>query len=359
MSLQKTNFADVLDGIRVVDLSFGFAGAFCGHALAQLGASVVAVRKDGQGFSGSDLARLDLLDGGKEKVELECYAEANFDRLSALCEDADLIIEDRPHDGWPLGYPLASRLVGVRPSLTSLCISPFGLSGPHANYVAEPLTSYHSGGHARQIPYDAIWAEYENRPPVQAGGYWGESQCGLLAAIAALSVVTGNGDWRGHIVDCSKQEALIQMHWTELVRYPNNGQATDRLRPNITFVGGVLPAEDGYVQIVALEQHQWEGLVKLFGDPPWMSAPDYSSQKMRVQRWKDVAARLAVETRKRTKQDLFVEGQGMGVPIAPILSVAELRASDSLHQRGVLAAGGLAENGSPRWDGAVLVKQDE
>ena len=358
MSLQKTGFDGVLDGVRIIDLSRGFAGAFCGHALAQLGASVLAVRPPDSGLSGQDLERLQALDSSKTIELLDCYNPKNFDRVSAMCEGAALIIEERPGQGWPMGQPLAAQLMTEKSSLTAICISPFGLCGPHANFVAEPLTTYHSAGHAQQIPCDPLWPEYKTRSPLQAGAYWGESQSGLIAAVAALAIVTGNGCWKGHIIDCSKQEALLQMHWTELVRYPNSGKVIDRLEPNTTFIGGILPAADGYVQIVALEQHQWEGLVKLLNQPPWMMSADYSTQSMRVARWTEVSELLAAETEKRAKQDLYVEGQALGVPIAPIMSMAELKCDMGLRERGVFGPANTVRGSVPRWDGSVFINDE-
>lgn len=356
MSLQSTNFARVLQGLRIVDLSRGFAGAFCGHALAQLGASVLAVRANDPDLSGEERERMGALDCAKTTEHFDCYAPENFDRLSTLCSGAALVIEDRPARGWPGDQPLAARLMAVEPSITAICISPFGLSGPHADFAAEPLNTYHSAGHAQQIPCDPLWQDYKTRAPLQAGGYWGESQAGLIAAVAALATVTGNGNWKGHIIDCSKQEALLQMHWTELVKYPNDGKLVDRLQPNITFLGGVLPASDGFVQIVALEQHQWEGLVKLLGEPQWMSTADYSNQKSRVKRWEEVSEKLAEETIKHPKQTLFVEGQALGVPIAPIMSIAELKSDAGITRRGVLGNKEASDSSAPRWDNSVFTR---
>tara|TARA_B100001059_G_scaffold91738_1_gene90636 strand:- start:11962 stop:13041 length:1080 start_codon:yes stop_codon:yes gene_type:complete len=352
--LQSTDFSRVLEELRIVDLSRGFAGAFCGHALAQLGARVHAVRNIDADLSSEERQRMLALDHHKAVESFDCYDPENLDRVAELCHGAAMIIEERPCAGWPTQQPIAAHVLAAEPDLTAICISPFGLYGPHASYAAAPLNTYHSAGHAQQIPCDSLWPEYKTRAPMQAGGYWGESQAGLLAAVAALAVVTGNGSWKGHIIDCSKQEALLQMHWTELVKYPNSGRLVDRLEPSITFVGGVLPSSDGFVQIVALEQHQWEGLVKLLGEPEWMASEDYTSQKKRVAQWEKVTGLLAQETVKHTRQTLFVEGQALGVPIAPIMSIAELKVDKALSRRGVFGNVGEENPLGPRWDNSVF-----
>ena len=359
MPLQSTNFAGVLEELSIVDLSRGFAGAFCGHALAQLGAKVQAVRSVDTDLYSEEKERMVALDRCKAVESFDCYDPENLERVAELCRGAAMVIEERPYGGWPAHQPIAAKILAAEPDLTAICISPFGLSGPHAHYAAAPLNTYHSAGHAQQIPCDSLWPEYKTRPPVQAGGYWGESQAGLLAAVAALAIVTGNGNWKGHIIDCSKQEALLQMHWTELVKYPNSGRLIDRLEPSITFVGGVLPSSDGFVQVVALEQHQWEGLVKLLGEPEWMTSEDYESQKMRVAQWEKVTKLLAQETAKHTRQMLFTEGQALGVPIAPIMSIAELKVDKELSRRGVFDNASELSPSAPRWDNSVYSYEGE
>ena len=355
MEMKKKKLTGVLSGLRVVDLSAGLAGAFCGHALAQIGASVLALRPNPTGgCSNPDFEHMQVLDSIKNIEKLDYYDPKYFDTLAGFCDGAQLIIEERPSQGWPLGEPISGRIMGKNSSLTALCISPNGLTGPRANYAAEPLNIYHSAGHAQQIPCDPLWPEYKTRPPLQAGGFWGESQSGLIASIVAIAVLTGNGDWKGNIIDCSKQEALLQMHWTELVRYPNSGKIVDRLEPTITFVGGIQPARDGYVQIVCLEQHQWESLVKLLGEPDWMLSPDLATQAMRVSRWEEVADLLSKETRKYAKEYLFREGQALKVPIAPILTIADIKNDEDLVRRGLFSRGDEVEGGLPRWDGSVF-----
>ena len=355
MEMKKKKLTGVLSGLRVVDLSAGLAGAFCGHALAQIGASVLALRPNPTGgCSNPDVEHMQVLDSIKNIEKLDYYDPKYFDTLAGFCDGAQLIIEERPSQGWPLGEPISGRIMGKNSSLTALCISPNGLTGPRANYAAEPLNIYHSAGHAQQIPCDPLWPEYKTRPPLQAGGFWGESQSGLIASIVAIAVLTGNGDWKGNIIDCSKQEALLQMHWTELVRYPNSGKIVDRLEPTITFVGGIQPASDGYVQIVCLEQHQWESLVKLLGEPDWMLSPDLATQAMRVSRWEEVADLLSKETRKYAKEYLFREGQALKVPIAPILTIADIKNDEDLVRRGLFSRGDEVEGGLPRWDGSVF-----
>ncbi|MBI2527896.1 MAG: CoA transferase [Candidatus Rokubacteria bacterium] len=320
----------VLDGVRAVECAWGVAAAFCGHALAELGADVVSIR--GADAPSGEVSALGAL---KRHVRADLRTPEGVRDVERLVARADVFIEERAPLGWPAGDPLGPRLAACQPALLSVCLSPFGLTGPRAEASAYPLNVYHASGYAQQIPRDALWPEYLVRPPVQAGGRWGEAQAGLLAAVATVACLIRADGPAGGVIDCSKQDALVSMNWTEIVRYLNEGRTVTRLEPWVTFVGGVLPASDGYVQITIMEDHQWRSAMELLGDPEWARAPELSTQPGRLGAWQDVAKRLANETRRHSRTDLYRRGQALGLPIAPVFTLGDVLADESLERRGV------------------------
>ena len=52
-----------------------------------------------------------------------------------------------------------------------------------------------------------------------------------------------------------------------------DGQVEHRAERSFRF-GGVIECADGYVELLTLEQRQWDGLVKLMGDPEWAQDPE-------------------------------------------------------------------------------------
>lgn len=345
----KRNFSDILADRKVVDLSRGLSGAFCSFALGQLGAKVIAVRDPDYEASNIYAEERARIDGGKTIVELDCYSPEAFGELKVLAAGADLIIEERLLEDWPLGRPLSLDLIALDPHLSVLILSPFGLGGPRGHQVGSALSVYHSAGHAMQIPFDPLWQDYRSRPPLAAGGNWGDSQAGLLAAVGAMSLFAGGDAWRGQLIDCSKQEALIHMHWTEMVRFPNDRTKHSRLSPNVTYIGGIFKVSDGYVQIVVLEDHQWEALGELLSRPEWMADLRWKDKSTRLEHHGQLVASLAEQVANAEREDLFLRGQSLGVPVAPILSLEDLLTSDRLAKRGTF--GGLTA--PPRWDSAV------
>lgn len=340
----------VLLNKRVVEMSGGLAGQHCGYTFAGLGASVVTVRSTQSGGPGGEASPLDLK---KTVVAVNPETPEGFEALVQLCAHCDLFVEDRPPLGWPAGGPLSIRLLERNPRLLAVCLSPFGMTGPYSDYAAYPLNSYHSGGNAQQIPCDFLRPEDRNRPPLQAGGQWGEAQAGTLAAAAALACLLNRDRYAGTVIDCSKQEALISVNWTEIARYPNEGRSPSRLAPLATIVGGLLPTRDGYVQIAVREDHQWKALAQLLEHPEWAEDPLLSSRVARTSHGPDISHLLAAETVKFPTQHLHLRGRSLGIPIAAVLSPAQLLADPDLAARGVweeIDATGLK---LPRWDRSV------
>ena len=98
---------------------------------------------------------------------------------------------------------------------------------------------------------------------------------GFQAAYNALTAVLGALYFRdmggeGQYIDVSEQEAMAFILNGAFPVY--NGEkrihGKDVAIP-ASVPSGALPCRDGYVLISAIEHHQWEGLVKMLGDPEW------------------------------------------------------------------------------------------
>ena len=90
----------------------------------------------------------------------------------------------------------------------------------------------------------------------------------LTAALGALYFRDMGGE--GQHVDVSEQEAMAFILNGAFPVY--NGEhrihGKDVAVP-ASVPSGVLPCRDGYVLISAIEHHQWEGMVKMLGEPEW------------------------------------------------------------------------------------------
>ena len=119
----------VLDGIRVLDLSWGISGPVAGMLLADHGASVTKiVRPDGEPLPG--VSGYPVWNRGKRSAVLDLTSTVDKQRLIALAGQADVLIESfepGTADRLGIGYDTLRR---VNPGLIYCDITGYGPDGP-------------------------------------------------------------------------------------------------------------------------------------------------------------------------------------------------------------------------------------
>ena len=92
----------------------------------------------------------------------------------------------------------------------------------------------------------------------------------------------------------------------------------------------MLPARDGYVELLTLEPRQWESLSRWLGNPDWAASEKFLEP---AKYGPEINAGLRQWSAEHTKEWLYHEGQSHGVPIAPYYSPAEVSQSPQQRER--------------------------
>ena len=221
--------AGALAGLRVLELAENVAAPYCAKLLADLGADVIKIERPGgdpsrrRGPFPDDQPHPErsalflYLNTSKRSKVLDLEIEADRARFQALVDDADILIEDRAPgelEGLGLGFGVLSKR---NPGLIVCSLTPFGQSGPNRLFKSEHLNLYHGGGHSSPFA-----APKGNRAPSRAGGYLGEYDSGLTAAVGTLGAVYAReNDGHGQHLDVSKQEAMMCLERVTIGRFAN------------------------------------------------------------------------------------------------------------------------------------------
>lgn len=196
-----------LAGLRVVELS-GELGRFAGKILAESGASVARIGRAsaGPGMVDPVLAeRGGLLDwwleGGKLDVDADLDTETGRATYRRLAERADLVIDTlAPGRLADLGLDHAD-LAGANPRLVQVSLTPFGRTGPRADWQTSDLVT---GAMSGVLSISGT--------PEQAIGAWGRQNLtfgSLMACICGLAGVhAARATGRGALVDLSLHEVM-------------------------------------------------------------------------------------------------------------------------------------------------------
>lgn len=342
--------AQALAGIRVLDLT-GSSTQYCGKLFADLGARVSLVEPPGGSQArrvGPFLDDTPHLEGslsfayhnaGKKSVALDLGRPAGQDIFRQMVAQADLVIESHKPgtmERWGLGH---DSLRQINPRLVVTSITPFGQTGPYADYESEDIVALALGG----LLY---LGGYPDEAPMAA---WGEqahlaaAQFGAVASMMGLLQAEASG--RGQHVDVSTQEAVVLALENAVQFFDLEGTVRKRHAGMQRQAGmGVFPCSDGEVYFMAggvASNKFWKGSVQWLIDE---GAP--GAEQLNDARWLDAKFLATAEakqifasvfepfSRTRTKAQLYADGQARRLPICPISTPADLLDSRQLAWRG-------------------------
>jgi CoA:oxalate CoA-transferase len=334
-----------LEGMKIVEYCNMVSGPYCSKLLADMGADVLKVEPP---LTGDDSRKRGPFPGDvphQEKSGLFLYLNSNKMGLTLdlkkpegkeifkkLIEKTDVLILDRPPgemEELELDY---ETLRAVNPGLIMISITPYGRSGPFKDYKAFQLNTVHASGQGYMLP---IPAEDMDRPPVKVGGNSSGFDVGLVAVVAVTAayywkILTG----KGQFIEMSKQEALMSMQRVESVTFANDQVVLTRGGDKVRRMpGGIMPCKDGYIVVVTPEEHQWNSLVKLIGDPQWAKEDWCRGPISRSENAEIINERIIEWTMNHSKEEIFRRGQALSCPIAPVNTAADIYHSEQFKAR--------------------------
>ena len=149
-----------------------------------------------------------------------------------------------------------------------MSVLPFGASGPKADWDGEEVNLLHAGGEGFLLPNGLSYELFPDRPPLKIYGHFSEYQGGSMAAFAALSAWWAVPECRRPV---RRRVGAGRGALGRCVR-ACSGSATARsstaARGDFRY-GGVFEAQGGFVELLTLEDRQWNALVELLGRPAW------------------------------------------------------------------------------------------
>lgn len=353
-----------LDGLRVLEVAEMVGGPHASKLLADLGAEVIKVEPPGGDRARSvgpfpadgegDRERSGLflgLNTNKRSIVLDLESTEGRERLAGLVADADLVIHDlTPTRAAVVGLD-ADVLLGQRPELVVLSITPYGSTGPHAEWAGTELTVVHGGGWGYLIPGDD---PDPTAPPLTVPGWAGTSQASMAGAVAALGALhKARATGVGEFIDMSIMGQVSAMLEASFIAWSYMGNVSTRSEGRLLTPWRILPCADGLIFLVTVEQDQWERLVEMMGNPEWVSMGIFDTQPDRALNQDVLNLYLEEWTRQHTVEELWHEGQGRRICFAPVFTMADLEGQPHLHERGFFhrvehpVAGGLTHLGPP------------
>ena len=321
-----------LHGVRVIDLSMGWAGPLAARHLVDMGAEVIKVESCERfdwwrGWEATEewialnaaeqSAAFNTVNRNKLDVTLDLTSPDGSALLKRLVAIADVVVENYSSGVLPkLGLDYAA-LKAVNPQLVMLSMPAFGGSGPWSRYRAYGSTVEHASG----LPH--LSGEPDG-PPTMIHVAYGDAVGGLNGAAALLTALrhrrrTGEGQY----LDLSQSEGLFPLGIHGILHRSVTGRAPVRTgnRSAACAPHGVYPAsgDDQWVVIQVLTEAQWRALTKAV-----VELRSFGDIDDRMARRDELDRALSAWTRARPAREIMSQLQTAGVPAAAVYSAADL-----------------------------------
>ncbi len=344
--------AAALGGLKVVEIASD-VGEYCGKLYADLGADVLLVEPVGGSptrlrtpFFGDEIGPntsipFSYFNAGKKSVALDLDSTAGQRQLLDLLRDADLLIEAmQPGRLAALGVTRAV-LSDWNPRLVVVSITPFGQSGPYANFQADDLTLLSLGGLLAMGGYhDGVpTAVYGNQ------AYLAGAQFAAVSSMAALLAADTSGT--GHDIDVSIHESVVMGLENAAQVYQLEGKLRHRIGGTQTVASnGQFPCKDGFFYLfaaglasirfwmlaVAWLQEEKAAGAEQFNEPRWQDRAFLATDEAK-QRFHDV---FAAFTKTRTKAELFKACRERRIPAGSVAAPIDVIDDPQSKHRGFI-----------------------
>ena len=331
-----------LEGIRVADFTWVWAGPFCTLQLAHLGAEVIRIESANRTcvtrllppwfkgeFGVNRSGYFNQYNLGKLSLSLDLKHPKALAVAKDLIAQSDVVCENFAAgvmDRMGLGYQVVRD---IKRSVIMISLSGYGATGPESRFV--------SYGPA-QVPLSGMSSltGYAGWPPMHVGISYGDPTGGLHGAVAVLAALlhrqrTGEGQY----IDLSQQETSIAVLAEGILEQTMRGSQPARCgnRDPQMAPHGVFrcAGEQQWVAIAVRDDGEWARLAAIIGAPELAGDARFHTLTARKANEDALEDVLTAWTRERTTDDVVAALQAADIPAFASMSNAALSADAHLN----------------------------
>ncbi|EFC86762.1 CoA transferase [Parafrankia sp. EUN1f] len=334
-----TEPARLLEGLRVLDLSWVWSGPLTTSILSDLGAEVIKVEHEGhldtgrlrgkarrggvevEGPEHEATPYFNQMNHGKRSITVDLKHPRARTLLLDLAEQCDVVVENmRPGALQRLGLSYTD-FAGRNPSIVMLSMSMAGQEGPLRTMKGYAGIMAAMSGLESLIGYDEANIVGSLSPALGDPNAAGHALTVLLGALIRRRR-TGGGAW----IDLSQIEALlcalpapvVQSQLEPAIPVPANSHP--RIAPHGHFP---CRGEDRWIAL-SVRDDDWSAFTSVAADAPFASEPRWSSLRERISGRSQLEAAVAEWSAGQERDELVDRLLSAGLPAAPVASFEEL-----------------------------------
>ncbi len=289
------------EGVKVLDLSQGVAGPYCGMHLARNGADVIKVEPTGTGCwsrqlgkaSGDHTAHSVIVNRAKRSLAIDLKTEQGAAIVQRLASECDVLIHNYrvgKIDKFKLDYESVKK---TNPNVVYAHITGFGATGPLRD---QPATDSVMQAHTGMMSINRGPTGVPQRIEMLAIDF----STGLYAfqgVAAALYRKAMKG--RGAHIQTSLLECALALQEGAMMEHHLQGGAAEPIGMPV----GMFKTKDGFMSVNARRDEHFKRLAKLLGKDEWITDPRYADARGRVKNRDGLMAELRVFFETKTSDE--------------------------------------------------------
>ena len=324
-----------LDGIRVVDFCWAWAGPYGSLQMAHLGADVIRIESAKRlcpsrlippwpdNESGVNRAGyFNQYNQGKRSLTLDLKAPEAIDIAKTLVSKSDIVMNNFASgvmEKLGVGYDVLRR---IKPDIIMVSLPGYGTSGPEKDFVS------YGPPQVAQSGLSALTG-YVGGPPMMAGFSYGDPNGGIHATFAVMAALlhrekTGQGQY----IDLSQWEAAIMLLPEAVMDYSMNGTQPERMGNRDPHMAphGVFRSkgDDRWVSLSVRDEAEWQRLCEVMGQPELSSDARFASLVARKENEAALEEIVTAWTQACTADEATQALQNAGIPAYPSLDAIDM-----------------------------------
>jgi len=330
----------LLEGLRVLDLSWVWSGPLTTSILGDLGAEILKVEHSGHMDTGRQRGRarrngvevegpeheatpyFNQMNHGKRSITVDLKNPASRDILLDLVEQCDVVVENmRPGVLERLGLSYAD-FASRNPAVVMLSMSMAGQEGPLKSMKGYAGIMAAMSGLESLIGYDEHNIVGSLSPALGDPNAAGHALCIMLGSLIRRRR-TGRGCW----IDLSQIEALMCVMPAPVIASQLDGRVDVPVNTHPRFTPyGHFPAagHDSWVALAIRSDDEWAALIELAGATEWSRDPRWESVEGRRAGRDELTEQIGTWTSGRDRDALVADLLEKGIAAAPVASFEEM-----------------------------------
>lgn len=336
----------ILENIRVVDMTQALAGPTCSMLLGDMGADVIKVERPGNGdmsrgygppFVDGESAYFLSVNRNKRSIALDYTTPEGLGIAHRLIDGADIFINNLPRQASLARYDLTPEdCLARNPRLIHVSITGFGRTGPYADRSGYDVVAQGMSG-LMELTGEP------GQPPLRYPVAIADISAGLFALIDILgALLVRERTGRGQVVDVSLQES--QITWLSYLAgtYFATGENPPKLgslHPSITPYQPFKTGDGKWIIVAAGSERLWQKFCQVIGaEDTLMAHPLYATNPLRNQNRPTLLPILDEIMASRSASDWLSLFEAAEIPAGPIYAVDEALNDPQIQARRTVVA---------------------